>query len=104
MAEATQSTLPLDWKSVRNGDVAGGAIGGGRIHAFRHSAIETGVRSILQVVGEDPDRDGLKDTPRRVAKMYLDELCSGYHVDIASLFTTFESGGYDAAVIVKNIP
>ncbi|MEX0743704.1 MAG: GTP cyclohydrolase I, partial [Actinomycetota bacterium] len=42
--------------------------------------IEEGVRLILEGVGEDPDRDGLKDTPRRVASMY-EEILSGVGVD-----------------------
>ena len=44
--------------------------------AERHARIEAAVREILTAVGEDPDRDGLLDTPARVARMY-DELLNG---------------------------
>jgi len=53
--------------------------------------------------GEDPHREGLVDTPRRVAKMYGELLC-GYRVDIDSIFTTFETEGYRDLVLVKDIP
>ena len=42
--------------------------------------IEAAVREILLAVGEDPDREGLRDTPARVARMYA-ELFSGLHAD-----------------------
>ena len=54
-------------------------------------------------LGEDPLREGLEDTPRRVAKAWL-ELMSGYHQDPADIFTTFEKDGYEDLVIVKDIP
>lgn len=60
---------------------------------------------LLQYVGEDPSREGLKDTPVRVTKAW-EEWCSGYNVDIPSLFTGFEDGAehYDQMVVVKDIP
>lgn len=54
------------------------------------------------VEGENPDREGLRDTPRRAADA-LAELTSGYHVDIANLFTTFEADGYDEMVVQTGI-
>ncbi len=44
------------------------------------AAIVRAVRSILKAVGEDPDREGLRDTPERVARMYV-ELCEGLRKD-----------------------
>ena len=45
-------------------------------------AIEDAVRTILKAVGEDPDREGLQETPQRVARMYA-EVFSGLHRDIS---------------------
>lgn len=61
------------------------------------------VREILDAIGEDPDRDGLRDTPERVARMYA-EICSGLHEDPAEHLTvTFESS-HDEMVMVRDIP
>ena len=49
--------------------------------------IERAVREILLAVGEDPDRDGLVDTPARVARAYA-EVFSGLHMDPAELLST----------------
>ena len=43
---------------------------------FDKKKIEEGIRLLLEGIGENPDREGLKDTPDRVARMY-EELCSG---------------------------
>lgn len=67
------------------------------------SEIEIAVGVILDSLGEDVHRDGLIDTPRRVAKMYSEYL-NGYQIDPKSLFTTFEGDGYNELVIVKDIP
>jgi GTP cyclohydrolase IA len=65
--------------------------------------IEKAVREILEAVGEDPDRDGLQDTPVRVARMYA-EIFTGIHEDPASHLTvTFESS-HDEMVMVRDIP
>jgi len=65
--------------------------------------IAAAVREILEAIGEDPLRDGLKDTPNRVARMYS-EVCSGLHQDPAQhLSTTFEAG-HDEMVMVRDIP
>lgn len=62
------------------------------------------VKSILQHLDPEPDREGLDDTPDRVARMYLDELCSGHSVDVQGLFRTFENEGYDGMITLKDIP
>src|SRR3954452_14319393 len=64
--------------------------------------IEAAVREILLAVGEDPDREGLRETPARVARMYA-ELFSGLHADPSShLHRTFPEK-YDEMVLVKDI-
>ncbi len=65
--------------------------------------IAKAVREILEAIGEDPDRDGLVDTPERVARMYA-EIASGLHDDPAEHLTvTFESN-HDEMVMVRDIP
>jgi GTP cyclohydrolase I len=65
--------------------------------------IEKAVREILEAIGEDPDRDGLLDTPARVARMYA-EIFSGLHEDPHHhLKVTFEAG-HDEMVMVRDIP
>ena len=65
--------------------------------------IERAVREILLAIGEDPDRDGLARTPRRVAEMYA-EICSGIYEDPSRhLVTTFEAE-HDEMVMVRDIP
>ena len=65
--------------------------------------IAAAVSEILAAIGEDPSRDGLKDTPNRVARMYA-EVCGGLHQDPeAHLVTQFEAG-HQEMVIVKDIP
>ena len=65
--------------------------------------IEAGVRLILEGVGEDPDRPGLRDTPRRVALMY-EEICAGLHNDARQLLHVIPAETHDEMVIVKDIP
>jgi len=62
------------------------------------------VRTLIEWAGDDPDREGLLDTPRRVVKSYK-ELFAGYETDPrAYLERTFdEVGGYDELVILKDI-
>jgi len=60
------------------------------------------IHSQLEIIGEDPYRQGLKDTPKRVTKMW-DEIFSGYDQDPASLLTVFDSDGYDQIVLLKDI-
>ncbi len=64
--------------------------------------IERAVREILAAVGEDPTRDGLLDTPGRVARMYA-ELFSGLHTDPARHLQKFFIEDYDELVLVRDI-
>lgn len=60
------------------------------------------VEWLIREVGEDPDREGLKETPERVVKS-LRELCSGYNEDSSSWCKVFEEGACDEMVLLKNI-
>jgi GTP cyclohydrolase I len=65
--------------------------------------IEQGVRLILEGVGEDLGREGLLDTPRRVAKMY-EEVFSGLGADPTGLFEKSFAENHTELVLVKDIP
>jgi GTP cyclohydrolase IA len=64
--------------------------------------IEDAVREILTAVGEDPNREGLRETPRRVAKMYA-EMFSGLHKDPRTHLQKFFTEKYDEMVLVRDI-
>jgi GTP cyclohydrolase I len=64
--------------------------------------IERAVREILLAIGEDPDREGLQDTPARVARMYA-ELFSGLHEDPKVHLKKFFTEKYDEIVLVRDI-
>ncbi|OAX65847.1 GTP cyclohydrolase I FolE, partial [Rothia kristinae] len=64
--------------------------------------IEAAVREILLAVGEDPDRDGLRETPARVARSYA-EVFSGLGQDPADLLATTFDIGHSEMVLVKDI-
>jgi GTP cyclohydrolase I len=65
--------------------------------------IAAAVREILLAVGEDPDRDGLLETPARVAKAYA-EVFAGLHQDPAELLSTTFDIDHQELVLVKDIP
>lgn len=64
--------------------------------------IEEAVKMILEAVGEDVDREGLLDTPKRVAKMYA-EMFSGLHEDAKDYFKTVFHEDHEELVLVKDI-
>src|SRR5205807_1886776 len=64
--------------------------------------IEAAVREILLAIGEDPEREGLLETPQRVARMY-EELFSGLRKDPAVVLRKTFTEKYDEMVLVKNI-
>src|SRR5271165_5588481 len=82
-AEKTQrmseSSMPIDQKRIR-----------------------AAVREILLAVGENPDREGLRETPERVARMYT-EIFSGLHADPRQLLQKTFTQKYDEMVLVKDI-
>ncbi|MCH4185072.1 MAG: GTP cyclohydrolase I FolE [Eggerthellaceae bacterium] len=65
--------------------------------------IEQGVRMILEGIGEDPTRDGLLDTPKRVARMYA-ECCAGLYDNPARYFETTFDEHHEEMVLVHDIP
>lgn len=67
--------------------------------------VQDALRTLLRWAGDDPDREGLVDTPARVGRAWR-EYCKGYHEDPGlHLSRTFEEvGGYDEIVLLKDIP
>jgi GTP cyclohydrolase I len=67
--------------------------------------VQDAIRTLLRWAGDDPDREGLRDTPSRVGRAWR-EYCSGYADDPAvHLSRVFEEvGGYDEVVLLKDIP
>ncbi len=60
------------------------------------------IRDQISFIGDDPNREGLLDTPKRIIKSW-DELYCGYKQDPASLMTVFDSDGCDQIVLLKDI-
>lgn len=71
---------------------------------FDFDKVKEATRLLLEGIGDDPSRDGLKDTPDRVAKMYS-EILNGYDLDASDCITQFDNDGdYDGPVCVQDIP
>ena len=69
---------------------------------FDAAKVEEGVRLILEGIGEDPGREGLKDTPHRVADMYR-EVFSGLHQDPEAVVDITFEAGHDEMIMVRDI-
>lgn len=97
----------------RRGDGAGleaaagsGRVGGGagvRPGGVDRARIEAAVSELLEAIGEDPEREGLAETPRRVAAMY-EELFAGLHDDPGRHLTVTFGADHDEMVMVRDIP
>jgi len=74
-----------------------------RIRVFDQSRAEAAILELLYAIGEDPERDGLRDTPARVARAYR-EMFSGLYTDPDSVLNTMFDEEHDELVIVKEIP
>lgn len=70
---------------------------------FDRPLLEESVRGLLKGIGEEIDRDGLRDTPRRVADMYI-ELFEGLHKSAVEELDVMFEAGHDEMVMVKDIP
>lgn len=64
--------------------------------------IEAAVREILLAIGEDPERDGIKDTPRRVARAYAEQF-AGLTMHASDVLTTVFDADHDEMVLVRGI-
>jgi GTP cyclohydrolase IA len=82
-------------RAVVNGRVAVQAPDSGRI--------ERAVRELIEAVGENPEREGLRDTPARIARMY-GEIFAGLYMDPADYLRTQFDEGHDEMVILRDIP
>ena len=65
--------------------------------------VKAAVREILLAIGEDPDREGLMETPDRVARMY-EEIFAGLHKDPRDDVKIFQEGNHEEIVLIKDIP
>ena len=102
-------TSDVDWKRSRSSNRR--QFNGGnstietrrrRSKAWTTARIERAVREILWAVGENPDREGLIETPARVARMYA-EIFSGLHEDPRPHLRKFFTEAYDEVVLVRDI-
>lgn len=73
------------------------------VSRFDEDAVERAVYALLMAVGEDPAREGLIETPRRVARMYR-ELFAGLQDDPGSVLDTVFAESYDDVIVVRDIP
>jgi GTP cyclohydrolase IA len=74
-----------------------------RARVFDRARAEAAVRELLIAIGEDPDRNGLQETPARVVRAYR-EIFAGLYIDPASVLNAMFDEDHDELVIVKEIP
>lgn len=74
------------------------------MHKITTQQAEDAVRTLLEYLGEDVNREGLKDTPKRVVKSYQ-ELFSGYHGNIENILSKkfYETKEYDGIILLRDI-
>ncbi len=77
-------------------------VGQGAVAAFDHDRAAAAVRELLIAIGEDPDREGLRETPQRVARAYA-ELTVGLHQRPEDVLTTTFDIGHDEMVLVRDM-
>lgn len=93
-----RASLPFDGREAPVGhDDGGGDVG------FDAPRAEAAVRELLLAIGEDPDREGLRETPARVARSYR-ELFAGLRTDPAVVLERTFSEDHDELVLVRDIP
>jgi GTP cyclohydrolase IA len=96
------SAARRDAGAARNGRVDDTRPSGGDAHEFDLPRIERAVREILVAIGEDPERDGLRDTPARVARAYAEQF-AGLRQRPQDVLTTVFDADHDEMVIVRDI-
>ncbi|MDR0675418.1 MAG: GTP cyclohydrolase I FolE [Elusimicrobiota bacterium] len=75
-----------------------------KIKSIDQEAIKKAIKDIIIALGENPDREGLSETPDRVARMYT-ELCKGYSQNPKEIIKIFyEEDSYEEIILVKDIP
>ncbi len=74
-----------------------------RPHIIDQERIQAAVVEIIKAIGEDPERDGLAETPRRIAEMYA-EIFSGLHTDPTEHLKVVFDVAHDEMVLLRNIP
>src|SRR5207247_9000332 len=92
----TSATSPRRWTGWCPGRV------GIAVNDVERKKVEEGVRLILEGIGDDPEREGVRDTPRRVAEMY-EELFSGGGVDPTPVASIVPGANFDEMIAVKDI-
>lgn len=73
-----------------------------RVGEYDQARVEAAIRELLLAVGEDPDREGLRETPARVARSYR-EIFAGLRQEPADVLTTTFDIGHEEMVLVKDI-
>ena len=96
------STARGDTRSAGNGRADGTRPARGQTGDFDLPRIERAVREILVAIGEDPERDGLRDTPARVARAYAEQF-AGLRQRPQDVLTTVFDADHDEMVIVRDI-
>src|SRR5262245_61324807 len=91
--------MAIEKKTAKDAQDADGA----GLAEFDTARLRKAVREIIRAVGEDPDREGLLETPRRVADMYA-EVFSGLRQDPADVLRVGFEEGHQELVLVKDIP
>ncbi|GAA4806288.1 GTP cyclohydrolase I FolE [Tomitella cavernea] len=81
----------------------GGAVKFGAVRPFDAARAEAAVRELLLAVGEDPDREGLRETPARVARAYR-EVFDGLFSEPDSVLDTVFDEGHQEMILVRDIP
>ena len=71
-------------------------------HPGKEDSIQENIVRQLEYIGEDPNREGLIDTPNRIVKAW-GEIFAGYKQNPKEILTTFDAGGYDQIILSKNI-
>lgn len=71
--------------------------------AFDEPRLQAAVHEMLLAIGEDPNREGLRETPRRIAAMYR-EVLAGLRADPAAVLSVTFDEGFDEMVILRDIP